>query len=349
MRIRNLDGILSNEIPVGKVVWVDSINGIDELARRGRITIPFRTLLAAQSAAAAGDTIVVLPGDYAGENLGKAGCAWFFYPGVTVTKAQGSNPLFVMSENFQNYEVRGYGRFISQWDGPIISISGQSTVYFDAESVFGDNASAAAMIQVTGAGAQVQLSIRNMISQGPSVILDISSAANLTLKAESLDCGFGGNIGIQVSANSDLIGYVDRITAETNALKVTSVNGGTTRITTREITAASGPSIKCSGNSFVSIIGSRVVTENAGSTAIEVVEAVGGTNSTTLKLHLYNCVLISGSGTSVGILGVPDGATNPNPSVACYGSIIYNKSTFYSNLVTAPSIWGISVGNTSIL
>ena len=49
--IKNAQGILSTEVPAGNLLWVDAVNGIDALAARGRMTVPFKTLTAAKNAA----------------------------------------------------------------------------------------------------------------------------------------------------------------------------------------------------------------------------------------------------------------------------------------------------------
>jgi len=63
-QILNAQGILSSDVPTGNLLWVDAVNGINALAMRGRMTIPFKTLTAAKDAAVSGDTIMVLPGTY---------------------------------------------------------------------------------------------------------------------------------------------------------------------------------------------------------------------------------------------------------------------------------------------
>ena len=76
MKLRNAQGILSSDIPTGNLLWVDQVNGNDALAKRGRLTVPFKTLLAAKGAAISGDTVVVMPGTYDENNLAKNGVNW---------------------------------------------------------------------------------------------------------------------------------------------------------------------------------------------------------------------------------------------------------------------------------
>lgn len=89
MTIRDIQGRLFQpgfiaDIPSGNLVWVDPVNGNDGMAVRGRMTVPFKTLGAAKTAAASGDTIVVLPGEYNAKDLLKNGVNWHFLPGAVV-------------------------------------------------------------------------------------------------------------------------------------------------------------------------------------------------------------------------------------------------------------------------
>lgn len=69
--------VTASGVATGNGVIVDSINGND--ATGNRLTgMPFLTLSAAKSAATAGDTIIVRPGNYVGNNLNKGGVNWEF-------------------------------------------------------------------------------------------------------------------------------------------------------------------------------------------------------------------------------------------------------------------------------
>jgi hypothetical protein len=84
MKIISPLGIASDEMPTGNLVWVDSVNGNDSLAIRGRLKFPFKTLTAAKNAAQSGDTIVVVPGTYNENDLVKNGVNWHFLNGARV-------------------------------------------------------------------------------------------------------------------------------------------------------------------------------------------------------------------------------------------------------------------------
>jgi hypothetical protein len=106
-KIRNALGILSSEVATGNLVWVDQVNGIDSLARRGRFTIPFKTLTAAKNAAKPGDTIIVLPGTYNEKNLLKHGVNWHFMSGAAV--------IYTGSEAGAIFDASSYGTGGGAW------------------------------------------------------------------------------------------------------------------------------------------------------------------------------------------------------------------------------------------
>lgn len=92
----------------GNVVIVDAVNGNDSTGVAGNLTKPFLTLLAAQTAASANQTIVVYPGAYTSAALGKDGVNWYFMPGANVAFSSGNG--FVAS-TAMTFKVRGYGNF----------------------------------------------------------------------------------------------------------------------------------------------------------------------------------------------------------------------------------------------
>lgn len=92
----------------GNVIIVDAVNGNDGTGASGDLTKPFLTLLAAQTAASAGQTILVYPGSYTSTALGKDGVNWYFMPGANVAFSSGNG--FVAS-TAMTFKVRGYGNF----------------------------------------------------------------------------------------------------------------------------------------------------------------------------------------------------------------------------------------------
>lgn len=70
-------------ITVNNTVFVMK-NGSDATGTRQRLDLPFLTLSAAQTAAQSGDTIIVYPGTYTSNGLGKNGVNWYFYLGANI-------------------------------------------------------------------------------------------------------------------------------------------------------------------------------------------------------------------------------------------------------------------------
>jgi hypothetical protein len=91
------------------VVIVDAVNGNDSTGVAGDLTKPFLTLLAAQTAASAGQTIVVYPGAYNTAALGKNGVNWYFMQGANITFTSGFG--FSVPTTGISFTVRGFGRF----------------------------------------------------------------------------------------------------------------------------------------------------------------------------------------------------------------------------------------------
>ncbi len=113
MKIRNLQGILSSEVPTGNLLWVDKVNGMDAAAVRGRLTIPFRSLGAAKAAAQSGDTIMVMPGEYNERDLAKDGVNWHFLSGAIVNYSGTAGDIFETSSSGSGmkFKVSGSGIF----------------------------------------------------------------------------------------------------------------------------------------------------------------------------------------------------------------------------------------------
>jgi hypothetical protein len=137
-RILNAQGILSSEVPTGNLLWVDAVNGIDALAMRGRMTIPFKTLAAAKSAAQSGDTIIVLPGTYNDSDLAKHGVNWHFLNGATVFQNLTNASLFYVN-SAMTFRVTGAGHFSDGGSGNhILEVTNSSAdVHFQGLKLVG--------------------------------------------------------------------------------------------------------------------------------------------------------------------------------------------------------------------
>jgi len=95
-------------VPATNVAIV-SVGGNDSTGTVGDLSKPFLTLLAAQTAAPAGTTIVVYPGAYTSGSLGKNDVDWYFMSNTQVTF---SGDCWT-TPSAMSYDVRGYGNFIS--------------------------------------------------------------------------------------------------------------------------------------------------------------------------------------------------------------------------------------------
>ena len=104
-------GLPSSAVLAGNVVIVDAVNGNDSTGVAGDLAKPFLTLLAAQTAASAGQTIVVYPGTYtSSSSLGKNGVNWHFMLGAIVNFTGGS--AWSPSTTAVTFKVSGDGEFV---------------------------------------------------------------------------------------------------------------------------------------------------------------------------------------------------------------------------------------------
>lgn len=112
MKIINPLGIVSSEVPTGNLLWVDQVNGVDALATRGRMTIPFKTLTKAKEAAQSGDTIMVLPGTYNETNLLRNGVNLHFFAGAVLDcNTASSDAVFDDNNTAMDCAITGDGCF----------------------------------------------------------------------------------------------------------------------------------------------------------------------------------------------------------------------------------------------
>jgi hypothetical protein len=109
--LANDAGYITSAPPVltGNVAYVDAVSGNDSTGAVGNFSLPYATLLAAQTAAVAGTTIVVRPGTYTSASLGKGGVNWLFMLGANVSFT-GTSAWRVATINVA-YKVRGNGVF----------------------------------------------------------------------------------------------------------------------------------------------------------------------------------------------------------------------------------------------
>jgi len=104
---------VGSPIPVGKMIYVDSVYGDDATGLVGRFDKPYLTLAAAKAAASSGDLVHVGPGTYTvTTNLAKDGVNWYFEQGASVSMVQdGEFGMFDDEDTAMSFSVGGFGEF----------------------------------------------------------------------------------------------------------------------------------------------------------------------------------------------------------------------------------------------
>ena len=126
----------ANIADLGNILFV-SPNGNNTTGTKGRIDLPYSTILAAQTDASAGDTIFVFPGSYSATLLGKDGVNYYFSPGTEVSQPSASPNAFIFSDGALgiSFNVYGSGNFTNSNSG-IVGLSGDnSSVFFQANKI----------------------------------------------------------------------------------------------------------------------------------------------------------------------------------------------------------------------
>lgn len=144
-------------INTGKMLYVDAVNGSDSTGARGKLNLPYLTLLAAQTAASSGDTIHVFPGSYAlsAALAGKDGVNWYFEAGAIVTSTNGF--CFDVTTGI-TFAVQGFGDFVGASAGGGLKVNHASAdVTFQCKRlrVVGNGGSLAALYVVNAARVNV--------------------------------------------------------------------------------------------------------------------------------------------------------------------------------------------------
>ena len=108
-----------------------SPSGNDSSGKRTRLDYPYQTITAAQSAAQAGDTIVVFPGIYTDYNLGKNSVSYYGFPGADIVltgsvSTFGTRSIFTDSGASMIFNVKWDG-YLYNWDQ--VSVTGSQKLY----------------------------------------------------------------------------------------------------------------------------------------------------------------------------------------------------------------------------
>jgi len=229
IRIKNAAGILSTDVPTGRVLWVDQLNGVDKLAMRGRLTIPFKTLTGAKDAASSGDTIMVLPGTYDEKNLLKDGVNWHFFRGANVVySGNEAGGIFDTSEDGSDAavdcSVTGHGEFSllnSTGSGHVVHFATGEQLVIEADTFLSHDD----CVKVSGASSGLlRIRVAGIInSTNGNGIYVANSNNSARIEADSVHASSGSALRI-VGGNVHVIASLLR-SGSTAAVNVQSGSG----------------------------------------------------------------------------------------------------------------------------
>lgn len=326
MTIRDLQGRLFQpgfiaDISTGNLLWVDQINGNDDLAVRGRMTVPFKTLTKAKAAAVSGDTIMVLPGIYNENNLLKNGVNWHFFSGAKVVynSATAGTIFDASSGSAVTSRITGDGEFSVVAPG-----TGSHVVHLGIGScdlhVRGRSLIAAASAVKIGSGTTggklvVEADATIWATNEPAIQV-AGSAANHRFSADEIYSHMGG---VSVTGGG---AYIRARTIGASSQPGVHVGGTTSAVAIQafEIFSTNYIAVRNSGTSTTSILNilnARIKSSGATSTgrAVHVGTTISG-NPPNLKLT--GCVLIASGDVSIG-------AANVATRVQLNGGLVANK------------------------
>lgn len=275
--------VISSPVLTGNVLYVDDVNGNDGTAVSGDLNKPYLTLLAAQTAASIGDTIVVYPGTYTTGALGKNRVNWYFFPGaqVSFTVTGWSIPL---SGSSQSYSVYGFGEFVGASN--FVTLQSSGNYYIESVSMNG-----VALLIGNNSNTTIKSRSVTMVSGGT-----ITSSA---VSIDSLDIDTGTGLSVSTGANVTINGAV---TGGTISLNGSFTLNGTMNASSvgAAITANSGTHAI---NGSVSNSGGVAIQHNGGSLTISSGRVSTSTSAAPItktisggRIVLNNSYLRGGSG-----------------------------------------------------
>ena len=360
-RILNAQGILSSDVPTGNLLWVDAVNGIDALAMRGRMTIPFKTLTAAKNAARSGnpsatppipnDTIIVLPGYYDEKNLLKNGVNWHILPGASVIYKglQDGGPhdggIFDTSSLGTNGPVAsmitGWGVFrveVSTTAGHVIhSAATGSDLLIHARKMY---SYVAACVKTGANSGTLNIQVLEAIESSSGRVVEIGGGSPNIIRANRLNSS--GGAGLYVSAgNVDLDAqYIS--SSSDSAISISGGSGSNIVVRAYEINSSSKPAVyyNASSNPVLTIIGARLVSQSE--TAADG-RAVRIDSNSSDKIKLDDCILIASAAAADSVYA----ATNPTRVHFLHG-VAQNKS-LHANVTYIGVTLGITLYTNSAI
>lgn len=314
---RTLLAGMTGELPTGNLVWVDLVNGSDPIASRGRMDLPFQTLAAAQTAAAAGDTIVVLPGTYQASDLGKNGVNWFFMTGAIVQWPSGTEKSIFKITSTMSFSVGGYGEFLNEDSGANscgLDISASTgTISFTCQkiacSAFGVRVLSGAILTLV-ADTVESIDFDNAVSVN-------HASAKVSVKARLIKGG--------ADAAIKLIDGTLNVTADAvEGYYGLNVSGGNGLIVANKITATEDYGVLYNAGTLT-IQGARIESQKLLTTA-RAVYLAGGATSGNAALRLVRCTLIvKASGSPLPTASIS--AVTSTRRVAYYGECLANVAS----------------------
>jgi hypothetical protein len=315
-RILNAHGILSSDVPTGNLLWVDAVNGVDALAMRGRMTIPFKTLVAAKNAALSGDTIMVLLGTYTtDQQLAKNGVNWHFINGAVVNNSVSPYPSLFLVNAAMTFKVTGAGYFFAASQHVLEVTDSSAVVHFQGRDLY---AAASAISMTSGSSVFVEA---DWITGDEASAIYISGG---TLNVRARQISSEQLHGMQIAGGTV---DVDAFQIRSNAAKGIYFTAGTARIRAFEVLAIAGAAVEYNNNyaAVLSISNARLVSTYASANG-RAVYIASGSNA----LKLKHCTLIANrSGSIADSIG---GASSQN--VNLYGECAANNPTANVTIVT---------------
>jgi hypothetical protein len=171
----------------GKIITVNSTNGIDIRTGLNPYVAPYASIAAAVTDSTFGDLIYVRAGSYTittSVNLQGEGNL-YFEPGTTVT-VSGGNAAFVCPAS-ESKKICGYADFIVNGTASLVSLtSATPKIYFECNSITGVTT---ATLFSTNVSSELNVSISGSgIDAGSSTIFSLNGNSKIAITANTVSC-----------------------------------------------------------------------------------------------------------------------------------------------------------------
>jgi len=290
---------IPNTTIVANTLFVNK-NGNDTSATIGRMDRAYLTIGAAQSAASAGQTIIVYPGTYSESGLGKAGINHHFINGAIVSST--TSNMWVDTGNI-SYNISGDGEFNST-TGKVIYMTGSGTIDVVAKIL----TSTTGNIFDLSSSSTLSANIQKYIISTSGINILLASTATAYIRTPLISCGnFATAIAQSVVATTTLYLTADSIASSGTRLFNLSGNAEVRgkMVYTGSSVAIINSAVACSINFYGDISSTSIVNS-----------VIGYTSASTGTHNFYG--KITGSDINV------NGYTG---TITFYDTITTNKST----------------------